>query len=183
MILFMRCPTCRKPHGDEGEWATRSHHTHRCVNDSWGTGCGLEWEMGPGIFGASVEDLTRTLRFLTVRMYRLLNGEKATRGLFDHVFRALVLDLTHLSAGDQEFAILVADRFFPSSERTPPFSGHIQFVMRPVIDAMIKPYSPKLDILSQEEFDWRYGKDQHSGFGVDDLSPMVREWVLESVWA
>lgn len=35
MILF--CPTCHARHIDEGEFATRVHHTHACQN------CGLVW--------------------------------------------------------------------------------------------------------------------------------------------
>jgi ABC-type nickel/cobalt efflux system permease component RcnA len=31
------CPKCGKHHIDEGEWATKPHHTHLCA------GCGHEW--------------------------------------------------------------------------------------------------------------------------------------------
>lgn len=34
------CPKCGRQHIDEGEWATREHHKHRCVGDE---GCGHEW--------------------------------------------------------------------------------------------------------------------------------------------
>src|SRR4051812_46925725 len=37
---IMHCPNCSKRHIDEGEFATRMHHTHRCVNDAAGVGCG-----------------------------------------------------------------------------------------------------------------------------------------------
>lgn len=37
------CPKCTKDHYDEGEWATRPHRTHRCVDDRAGKGCGHEW--------------------------------------------------------------------------------------------------------------------------------------------
>lgn len=35
----MECPHCGTPHVDEGEWATRLHHTHLCLNES----CGKLW--------------------------------------------------------------------------------------------------------------------------------------------
>ncbi len=35
MILY--CPKCSFRHIDEGEWATRPHHTHRCNE------CDMEW--------------------------------------------------------------------------------------------------------------------------------------------
>lgn len=40
MILF--CPSCNGRHIDEGEFATRSHHTHACQK------CGLVWR--PAIY-------------------------------------------------------------------------------------------------------------------------------------
>jgi hypothetical protein len=39
----MTCPSCGKRHVDEGEWATRPHLRHRCVDDVAGQGCGHEW--------------------------------------------------------------------------------------------------------------------------------------------
>src|SRR5271170_90887 len=39
------CPACSKQHLDEGEWVTRPHRTHRCVDDSAGKGCGNEWKI------------------------------------------------------------------------------------------------------------------------------------------
>lgn len=33
------CPLCQTRHVDEGEWATRAHHTHSCQNPK----CGLTW--------------------------------------------------------------------------------------------------------------------------------------------
>jgi hypothetical protein len=50
--LQMFCPDCHKQHIDEGEWATRLHHTHRCVDDAAGTGCGHEWRLNDYAFGA-----------------------------------------------------------------------------------------------------------------------------------
>lgn len=35
MLLF--CPQCSYQHIDEGEWATKPHRTHRCLN------CKNEW--------------------------------------------------------------------------------------------------------------------------------------------
>jgi len=48
----LACPACGKRHIDEGEWATRPHHTHRCVDDEAGRGCGHEWRLDHIIFGA-----------------------------------------------------------------------------------------------------------------------------------
>lgn len=41
-VLF--CPACGKQHVDEGEWATRPHRRHLCVDDRAGRGCGHLWE-------------------------------------------------------------------------------------------------------------------------------------------
>jgi predicted RNA-binding Zn-ribbon protein involved in translation (DUF1610 family) len=35
--MRLTCPECRELHIDEGEFATRVHHTHSCQN------CGLTW--------------------------------------------------------------------------------------------------------------------------------------------
>lgn len=35
--IRINCPTCGKLHIDEGEFATKPHHTHACQ------GCGLPW--------------------------------------------------------------------------------------------------------------------------------------------
>jgi hypothetical protein len=35
--MIIHCPTCRTRHVDEGEFATRPHHTHSCQS------CGLTW--------------------------------------------------------------------------------------------------------------------------------------------
>lgn len=35
--MRLTCPDCGQLHVDEGEWATRVHHTHSCQN------CGLTW--------------------------------------------------------------------------------------------------------------------------------------------
>lgn len=42
----LTCPQCKRPHIDEGEWASRPHRTHRCVDDSVNVspGCGAEWQ-------------------------------------------------------------------------------------------------------------------------------------------
>lgn len=37
--LQLWCPLCGTRHIDEGEWATRVHHTHSCQNPK----CGLTW--------------------------------------------------------------------------------------------------------------------------------------------
>lgn len=44
------CPWCGKRHIDEGEFATRLHHTHRCVGDG---ACGKEWRLDRYVFGAA----------------------------------------------------------------------------------------------------------------------------------
>ena len=41
MDLF--CPACGLRHVDQGEWATRPHKTHRCVDVIEESGCGHEW--------------------------------------------------------------------------------------------------------------------------------------------
>jgi hypothetical protein len=35
--LILSCPACLERHIDEGEWATRDHHTHACQH------CGMVW--------------------------------------------------------------------------------------------------------------------------------------------
>lgn len=35
--MFLTCPACGERHIDEGEFATRRHHTHSCQH------CGLTW--------------------------------------------------------------------------------------------------------------------------------------------
>lgn len=46
------CPSCSKQHFDEGVWAMKAHHTHRCVDDAAGPGCGHEWRLDREVFGA-----------------------------------------------------------------------------------------------------------------------------------
>lgn len=43
----LQCPLCGRWHIDGGEWATRPHHTHRCVHPA----CGHEWDVGRYSFG------------------------------------------------------------------------------------------------------------------------------------
>lgn len=43
VLLALSCPNCGLRHIDEGEWATRPHRTHRCVDGPFGKGCGNEW--------------------------------------------------------------------------------------------------------------------------------------------
>ena len=45
------CPSCGKRHVDFGQWASRLHRTHRCVNDPAGNGCGHTWELDHYAFG------------------------------------------------------------------------------------------------------------------------------------
>jgi hypothetical protein len=47
------CPACNKLHVDEGEFATRPHHTHRCVDDAAGNGCGHEWRLEELLVGVT----------------------------------------------------------------------------------------------------------------------------------
>lgn len=42
MVLY--CPTCLLQHVDEGEWETRLHRRHMCVNNRLGEGCGRIWK-------------------------------------------------------------------------------------------------------------------------------------------
>jgi len=52
--VVIQCPQCGKQHIDEGEWVTRVHHVHKCVDSigrnalgeqvSLGGGCGFEWQ-------------------------------------------------------------------------------------------------------------------------------------------
>jgi hypothetical protein len=44
-MATLHCPSCSKLHIDEGEFATRPHRTHRCVDDAAGKGCGHEWRI------------------------------------------------------------------------------------------------------------------------------------------
>lgn len=41
--LLLWCPACGDRHVDEGEFATKSHHTHACQN------CGLAWRPAVGV--------------------------------------------------------------------------------------------------------------------------------------
>jgi hypothetical protein len=41
--LTLRCPACNRRHLDVGEWRTRPHRTHRCVDGPDGIGCSNEW--------------------------------------------------------------------------------------------------------------------------------------------
>lgn len=54
MYEVMFCPACNKQHIDEGEFAIKLHHTHRCVNDFAGMGCGCEWREKTYKFGINL---------------------------------------------------------------------------------------------------------------------------------
>jgi hypothetical protein len=41
--MTLVCPSCGRRHVDVGEWATRPHKTHRCVDGPDGIGCSNEW--------------------------------------------------------------------------------------------------------------------------------------------
>lgn len=60
IVMLLHCPSCGKKHADEGEWATREHKTHRCVQDGWGKGCGHEWALEDAVFGATPADCEHT---------------------------------------------------------------------------------------------------------------------------
>ena len=49
IALRLFCPECGFQHIDEGEWATRPHRTHLCLN------CGIEWRVSPD-FTVGVRD-------------------------------------------------------------------------------------------------------------------------------
>lgn len=59
-IVKLFCPWCGKRHVDEGEFAERPHHTHRCVDDAWGTGCKQEWRLAEYVFGSRPNEVERT---------------------------------------------------------------------------------------------------------------------------
>ena len=41
IATILHCPWCQAQHIDEGEWATRPHHTHLCAK------CGRTWRVEP----------------------------------------------------------------------------------------------------------------------------------------
>jgi hypothetical protein len=52
LVRKLWCPWCGKRHADEGEFATREHHTHLCVEDVHGAGCGMRWRLEAYVFGS-----------------------------------------------------------------------------------------------------------------------------------
>ena len=59
--LLMSCPSCGKLHVDRGEWATKLHKTHLCVNDPSSSpeqGCGSKWKVSeyPTVGVATLQD-------------------------------------------------------------------------------------------------------------------------------
>jgi len=44
--VTLYCPFCLTKHVDEGQWATKPHHTHLCSS------CGQEWRVEPYCVGA-----------------------------------------------------------------------------------------------------------------------------------
>lgn len=59
--LVMSCPSCGKLHVDRGEWATRLHKTHLCVDDPHSApekGCGTRWRPSehPTVGVATLQD-------------------------------------------------------------------------------------------------------------------------------
>ena len=66
------CPICQLQHIDEGEWATRPHRRHRCVDGPFGKGCGYEWTIAaiPTV-GVRSEDLRITNRLVATCTYRV----------------------------------------------------------------------------------------------------------------
>jgi len=56
--LCMFCQSCGKLHVDIGEWATRPHKTHLCVDDDSGPGCGARWKPSeyPTVGVATLQD-------------------------------------------------------------------------------------------------------------------------------
>lgn len=55
LVRKLWCPWCGKRHADEGEFATREHHTHLCANDVHGEGCGERWRLEAYVFGSPSE--------------------------------------------------------------------------------------------------------------------------------
>lgn len=60
------CPKCGRQHIDEGEWATREHHKHRCVGID---GCGHEW--------SPLEVPTVGIRRLNSLQVRFVSGDQS----------------------------------------------------------------------------------------------------------
>lgn len=58
--VVLHCPYCKKQHVDEGQWATRPHRTHACVDDVAGKGCRKPFT--PSAF-RTVGVLARDLKF------------------------------------------------------------------------------------------------------------------------
>ncbi len=76
--VVTHCPACQKLHLDEGEWVTRAHRWHRCVDDSAGKGCGHEWKMlmfdGPTV---GVATLPESDDHPKKKMNQLINATKS----------------------------------------------------------------------------------------------------------
>ena len=51
--VVTHCPFCGKQHLDVGEWETREHRWHQCVDDPTGPGCSQQWRL-PDIEGPTV---------------------------------------------------------------------------------------------------------------------------------
>jgi hypothetical protein len=61
--MVMSCPFCCKPHVDRGEWTTKLHKTHLCVDDTETApeqGCGTLWRPSeyPTVGVATLQDTT-----------------------------------------------------------------------------------------------------------------------------
>jgi hypothetical protein len=59
--LLTECPSCGKLHVDRGEWATKPHKTHLCVDDPHSApekGCGTRWRPSeyPTVGVATLQD-------------------------------------------------------------------------------------------------------------------------------
>ena len=56
--IVLCCPSCNQQHIDEGEFATRPHHTHQCVRGPYGKGCGCTWRPSKiatvGVYGTTI---------------------------------------------------------------------------------------------------------------------------------
>jgi len=66
--VVMECPECHKLHVDEGEFAKRPHHTHRCVDDAAGTGCGHEWRLEHYVRGVERDATAWHQRFMDMAL-------------------------------------------------------------------------------------------------------------------
>lgn len=104
----LRCHACGKDHHDDGEWATRPHRTHRCVDDKAGKGCGHEWRVEPA---APREGAPCACAFATIIDGKVSAEERArsyhvwrylATAMFRHLVACVGLDVVKRAHGTGE---------------------------------------------------------------------------------